>query len=131
MDSGLAATLMNLRADDWNVRRGDFGHLLESFVVQQLIAQAGWTDPDLEFHHYRDRDQVEVDCVISRGHSVWGVEVKASRSVTPQDYKGLIKLAEQAGKNFQSGIILHGGESILPGPVERLLAVPIAKLWKL
>lgn len=131
MDSGLAATLMNLRSDDWNVRRGDFGHLLESFVLQQLIAQAGWTDPSLEFHHYRDRDQVEVDCVVSQGDRVWGVEVKASRSVTPRDYKGLGKLAEQAGNNFQSGIILHGGERTLPGPEERLLAVPISKLWQL
>ena len=37
------------------------GHLLESFVVQQLTAQAAWTDPDLRFWHYRDKDRVEVD----------------------------------------------------------------------
>jgi predicted AAA+ superfamily ATPase len=41
VDSGLAGTLMDLRAEDWNGRRKDFGHLLESFVVQQLVAQSG------------------------------------------------------------------------------------------
>lgn len=130
-DSGLAATLMDLRPDDWNTRRADFGHLLESFVVQQLVAQAGWTDPTLQFHHYRDRDQVEVDCVITQGSRTWGVEVKASRSVTPMDYKGLKRLAEQAGDQFQSGIILYSGDSILPSGDRRFLAVPLAKLWEI
>jgi hypothetical protein len=36
-------------------------------VVQQLIAQAGWTDADLRLWHYRDKDQVEVALVITRG----------------------------------------------------------------
>lgn len=131
MDTGLAGTLMDLRAEDWNTRRQDFGHLLESFVVQQLIAQAGWTDPNLHFHHYRDRDQVEVDCVIGQGSRVWGVEVKTARSVKPSDLKGLHRLAEQAGADFQSGIIFYLGDSILPIEEGRFLAVPISKLWEL
>ena len=89
------------------------------------------TDPSLLFRHYRDRDQVEVDCVITQGSRTWGVEVKASRSVTTSDYKGLKTLADQAGKNFQSGIILYNGDSILPSGDERFLAVPISKLWEL
>ncbi len=131
MDSGLAATLMDLRAADWNLRRRDFGHLLESFVVQQLVAQAGWTDPSLCFHHYRDRDQVEVDCVITQGSRTWGVEIKASRSVSASDYRGLRILAEQAGDSFQSGIILYSGDSVLPSGDGRFLAVPLSKLWEL
>jgi predicted AAA+ superfamily ATPase len=131
MDTGLAGTLMDLRADDWNERRQQFGHLLESFVVQQLIAQAGWTDPGLHFHHYRDRDQVEVDCVISQGSRVWGVEVKTARSVKPSDFNGLHRLADQAGSEFQSGILFYTGDSILPTGDDRFLAVPISKLWEL
>jgi len=131
MDTGLAGTLMDLRAEDWNERRQEFGHLLESFVVQQLIAQAGWTDPGLHFHHYRDRDQVEVDCVISQGSRVWGVEVKTARSVKPSDFNGLHRLADQAGSEFQSGILFYTGDSILPTGDDRFLAVPISKLWEL
>jgi len=129
-DTGLAGTLMDLRADDWNSRRPDFGHL-ESFVVQQLIAQSGWTDPTLQFHHYRDRDQVEVDCVIGRGNKVWGVEVKTARSVNSSDFNGLRRLADQAGDDFQSGIVIHTGDSILPTGDDRFLGVPIGKLWEL
>ncbi len=129
IDSGLAATLGGLQAADWNTRRDRFGHLLESFVIQQLVAQAGWTDPDLRFWHYRDKDQVEVDLVITRGRQTWGVEVKASASVSPADGHGLRRLADQCGKDFQGGVLFHSGASTLPTGDPRLLAVPLARLW--
>ena len=131
LDSGLSTTLMELQPSEWNTRRGDFGKLLESFVVQQLVAQAGWTDSGLKFWHYRDRDQREVDCVITRGSTVWGVEVKTSRSVSQADTKGLKRLAEQAGEDFHSGIVLYSGESTVRLGDDRFLAVPISKLWTL
>jgi hypothetical protein len=129
IDSGLAATLSGLQADQWNARRDRFGHLLESFVVQQLVAQAGWTDPALEFWHYRDKDQVEVDLVITRGQEIWGVEVKASATVTTSDGHGLRRLAAQCGKAFRSGILLHSGTSTLALGDQHLLAVPISSIW--
>ena len=72
LDSGLAGALMDLDASQWNDRRNEFGKLMESFVIQQLIAQSECMDERLRFWHYRDRDQVEVDCVVTRGDSVWG-----------------------------------------------------------
>ena len=128
-DSGLAATLAGLEAEDWTAQRDRFGHLLESFVVQQLIAQAGWTDPDLRFWHYRDKDQVEVDLVITRGRRTWGVEVKSAATVTSADGSGLRRLAEQCGDDFQAGMILYSGTSTLPTADQRILAVPLSELW--
>jgi predicted AAA+ superfamily ATPase len=130
-DSGVAATLSDLHADHWIRERERFGRLLESFIVQQLVSQAGATQADLRFWHYRDRDQVEVDCVMTQGRKVWGVEVKAARSVTASDTKGLHRLAEIAGSDFQGGIVFHDGESLFPVANGAFLAVPISKLWKL
>lgn len=130
-DSGLASTLADLHPEDWLSKRERFGHLLESFVVQELIAQAGWTDPDLQFYHYRDKDKVEVDCVITRGSKVWGVEIKASSSVNPSDGKGLRRLAEQAKPHFQRGMLLYEGDNVFRLGDDRLHAVPISKLWEL
>lgn len=131
MDSGLAATLAGLQADDWITQRDRFGHLLEAFVVQQLIAQAGWTDPDLRFWHYRDKDQVEVDLVITRGRETWGVEVKAASTARGAAGQGLRRLAEQCGKHFQRGIVLHSGVHTLPMADKRFLAVPLTHLWSM
>ena len=129
LDSGLASSLTGLTAADWNTQRSRFGHLLESFVVQQVVAQAGWTDPDLRFWHYRDKDQVEVDLVITRGHQTWGVEVKAAVTATPADGQGLRRLAEQCGADYQGGVVLYAGDSAFALGDGPNLAMPLSRLW--
>jgi predicted AAA+ superfamily ATPase len=130
-DSGLAATLGNLSADDWSLHRERCGHLLETFVFQQLIAQAGWTDPDLQFWHYRDKDLVEVDLVITRGSRTWGVEVKATATPSQADAAGLRRLAAQCGRDFAGGVLFHAGAHTITLGEPHMLAVPLAKLWEM
>ena len=130
LDSGLAATLADLTVADWLNNRDRMGNLLESFVVQQLSAQAAWTDPDLRFWHYRDKDRVEVDAVITRGRKTWGIEVKAAASVTSRDGRGLARFADQCGKDFERGILFYDGRDIFPLTDKRMLAVPLSELWR-
>lgn len=129
IDSGLACSLCNLKVEQWNDFSTDFGGVLESFVVQQLICQAGWVDSELRFYHYRDKDQVEVDLVIEQDKKIWGVEVKKSASIQPKDGAGLARLASQAGKAFQGGILLYTGNNYLPLGQENCVAVPMNGLW--
>lgn len=131
VDSGLAATLANLTVEDWHEQRDRFGHLLETFVLQQLTAQAAWTDPDLRFWHYRDKDQVEVDFVLTRGRKVWGVEVKATATPTQADISGLRRLAAQCGDDFAGGVLIHAGAHQVTLGDAKLLAVPLAQLWEM
>ena len=121
--------LNRLSVGDWTSHSSDFGGLLESFVVQQLICQAGWTETDLAFSHYRDKEKAEVDLVIEAGRKVWGVEVKRSASVKNEDGLGLARLAERAGHQFQGGILLYSGASCLPLKVNNCFAVPLDRLW--
>ncbi|MBX9928435.1 MAG: ATP-binding protein [Gemmatimonadaceae bacterium] len=130
LDSGLASTLTGVTASDWTTQRDRFGHLVESFVVQQLVAQAGWTDPDVRFWHYRDKDQVEVDLVITRGRQTWGVEVKSSVTASRTDGQGLRRLAEQCGADYRGGVVLYAGSIAFPLDDKRNFAVPLARLWE-
>lgn len=130
VDSGLACSLTNLKSDDWNSLSNDFGPILESFVVQQLICQAGWSEHELHFSHYRDKDQVEVDLVIESGRKVWGVEVKKAASIQTKDAAGLARLAALAGNDWQGGILLYTGNNCLPlAQAPNTFAVPLDKLW--
>lgn len=129
-DSGLAAVLNNIEATDWQDYSTNFGPLLESFVVQQITAQAGWLDDDLRFSHYRDKDQVEVDLVIEQGRKVWGIEVKKAASIQSKDGAGLNRLAAQAGSAFQGGILFYCGNNCLPLAQKKCYAVPIDWLWQ-
>ena len=131
-DSGLAAALANITAMTWTEDRKRFGHLLESFVLQQLMIQAAGLQTNTRLWHYRDKDQVEVDCVLTQGNRTWGIEVKAAASVKSSDADGLKRLASQAGTDFHGGVVLYDGTSVLPLDRElKLYAVPISKLWEL
>lgn len=129
IDSGLATTLNDLKAEDWNNHSTDFGPLLESFVVQQLISQSTWVDNEIKFSHYRDKDQVEVDLVIERGRNVWGVEVKKAASIQAKDGAGLARLAAQAGSSFKGGMLLYCGNNTLSLNEHNCFAVPMNSLW--
>ena len=64
---------------------------------------------------FRDRNQHEVDIVLERANgNIIGVEVKASASVNPQDFRGLSVLAEFSGKAFEQGVLFYTGQEILP-----------------
>lgn len=130
LDSGLTATLAGRTTRDWLENRAAMGGLLETFVVQQLIAQAAWTDPDLRFWHYRDRDQAEVDLVITRRRQVWGIEIKAASAVEPRDARGLSRLATVCGDQFEAGIVLYTGEGAWRLGDPRIHSVGVRELWE-
>jgi predicted AAA+ superfamily ATPase len=130
-DTGVACALLGLNAPALAKDRTTLGHLLETFVFQELRRQASWQETAIGFHHFRDKEGAEVDIVLERSaHEVAGVEVKASATVTAADFRGLRKLKEAAGKRFTSGVVLYDGEASA-GFGEGLHAVPIRALWEM
>lgn len=129
-DTGLGCALRGLDAHQVHRDRATLGPMLETFVYQELKRQASWGDVPIAFHHFRDRDGVEVDLVLERGAGrVAGVEVKAAGTVTPADFRGLRKLREVAGTRFAAGVILYDGEATV-GFGDGLFAVPVRALWE-
>ena len=47
-----------------------------------------------------------------------GVEVKASASVKEKDLRGLKKLANLAGDQFKTGVLLYDGTETMPIPLK-------------
>ncbi|EHJ94555.1 ATP-binding protein [Vreelandella boliviensis] len=129
VDTGLAAALGRLSPKQWLTEAERFGALLETHVVEQLMAQASWIEPELRFSHYRDKDQVEVDLIIERGQALWGVEVKRSATVQAKDAAGLARLADQAGEQFRGGMLIYTGRHCVKLKVPGCFAVPISMLW--
>jgi len=129
-DTGLACALLGMDADALRADRSTLGHLLETFVYQELRRQGSWYDAPLTFFHFRDRDGVEVDMVIERGaRQLVGVEVKAAATVTAADFSGLRKLQEVTGTRFCCGVVLYDGETTASFG-DGMYAVPIRSLWE-
>ena len=127
-DTGVASALLGLDGPALGYDRTLFGQLLETFVLQELRRQASWHDARMSFHHFRDKDGAEVDIVIERGATrVAGVEVKASGTVRPSDFRGLRKLRDTLRDRFACGVVLYDGEASAPFG-DRLRAVPVGRL---
>jgi hypothetical protein len=126
----LAADLLNLTLERVISEPGGFGPVLENFVAQELRKQAAWSRRRPQLFHWRTHAQHEVDLVMESAGRVVGIEVKASSTVTPDDFKGLKALALEAGGQFVRGAVLYTGQEMLPFG-ENLLALPISALWRL
>jgi predicted AAA+ superfamily ATPase len=107
------------------------GPLMETFVLGELARQLASTDQPVRLHHYRDRDQYEVDAVLeSASGEVVAYEVKAAETVRSEDFRGIQRLARRLGDQFVAGIVLYAGGQPLPFG-DRLRAWPISALWTL
>jgi len=129
-DTGVACSLLGLDVRNLTRDRKTLGHLVETFVFQEVRRQASWHGTEIRFYHFRNKDNIEVDIVLERAaHEVAGIEVKASATVRSKDFRGLRKLRQASGKRFTTGIILYDGETSA-GFGDGLYAVPIRTLWE-
>lgn len=129
-DTGLACALMNMNSPALAHDSPLLGHVLETFVFQELRRQASGDRQPHAFFHFREKDGAEVDIVIQRGATALaGVEVKAAATVNDADLRGLRKLKAATGERFAAGALLYNGERCLSfGP--GIYAVPLSALWE-
>ncbi|MDP3652725.1 MAG: ATP-binding protein [Rhodoferax sp.] len=128
LDAGLQATLTRLTPELLFTERTRWGATLETWVHSELRKVLTLCPEPWYLSHYRDKDQVEVDFVLeSPQRDLIGIEVKASATVQPQDFKGLRKLQTLAGPTFITGIVLYDGTHALPFG-NGLWAIPLSAL---
>lgn len=129
-DSGLAAHLLGVPAQENVAPPREAGRLLETFVATELTKALAWSRTRPSLFHLRTQTRVEVDFVLeARNGDLVGVEVKASSSVGTKDFQGLSWLRESVGARFRAGVVLYLGDTLLPfGP--DLWACPVTALWQ-
>ena len=129
VDTGMTCAIRGLTRERLLGQPSEFGMLLESLVYHELRKQAIWMEEPLSFHHYRDKDKVEVDVVIeSASGDCFGVEVKAAATLIARDFTGLRRLQSVAGSRFKLGVLLYDGDHTTAFGND-LLAVPIGAIW--
>jgi predicted AAA+ superfamily ATPase len=133
LDTGLASRLLRVTTEKLLAARPSalqqFGHLLETFVVNELCKQTHWLEQPVDIGHWRTHDGAEVDLVLERADgSLLAFEVKAAPDVRAEDLRGIRALARRLGRDQVTGIVLHTGRHGWRID-ENLFAVPIARLW--
>lgn len=131
VDTGLACHLLSIKTPERLLASQYYGPLLESLIYMELLKQASWASNPVSLYHYRDNRKNQLDIVLEEDDQcITGIEIKGSASVSMQDFKGLLKLAEFTGKNFRQGIVIYTGDKILPFEANglTLYAIPIGLL---
>ena len=130
IDSGLLAAIQNTSEADIERDRTKFGSLLECFVYSEILKSSALSEQTISLSHFRENENLEVDLVLERGPAnLVGIEIKASATVKPRDFKGLKRLQSVTGNSFQCGLVLHDGDRMQQVD-EKLFILPISALWE-
>ncbi len=134
VDSGLAARLLRIGPEKLTrldpTALTEFGHLLETFVVGELLKQVSWLEQQPIVGHWRTSDGDEVDLVIEFDDGrVLAFEVKAAERISSKDFGGLKKLRDGLGDRFIAGVALGLGTRSYTHD-DRLHVMPVDRLWR-
>ena len=105
------------------------GALVETFVANQLARHLAFSARRLSMWHYRSQAGQEVDFLLEdRQGRLVGIEVKASASVSANDFKGLRHLQETEPDRFHRGYVMYTGREVVAfSPT--LVALPLSWWW--
>ena len=109
----------------------EFGHLVETFAVGEILKQVSWSEEAVTAAYFRTQDGDEVDLVLETWDGrVAGFEVKAGSRVQDTDLSGLRLLRDRLGERFIAGFLLNLGE-LAYRKEERIMVMPLSGLWSL
>jgi predicted AAA+ superfamily ATPase len=133
VDSGVMAWLLNLTpqkiAQAAPATLTEYGHLLETFAVGEILKQASWSDAPVTAGHFRTEAGDEVDLVLERDDGqVIAVEIKAGSRISGEDFRGLRQLKDRLGPRLEEAIILHTGEHAYTHD-DWIRILPLDRLW--
>lgn len=129
IDTGLASFLLNVDIKNSMEGKNQYlGNLVENFVYTELIKHQSYANTDVEIFHYRDLTNKEVDFVLeSSSGDIVALEIKSGSHLKKEYFNGLVALAKTTKQTNFKGILLYGGDEILPFKIDefRFWAIPL------
>jgi len=133
VDSGVMGWLLNVTpqkiAQAAPTVLTEYGHLLETFAVGEILKQASWSDAPVASGHFRTEAGDEVDLVLERDDGqVVAFEIKAGSRISGDDLRGLRQLKDRLGPRLSEAIILHTGMHAYKHD-DWITVLPLDRLW--
>jgi predicted AAA+ superfamily ATPase len=128
VDTSFAVESLTRAGVDILAQRETFGAVLETYVVNQIVAAAEWAETQAQSYFWRQAgtQPAEVDLVlVDARERLIGIEVKASSEVGVRDLAGLRALHKDKG--MHRGFIIYTGDTIKQLEPD-IWALPVAAL---
>ncbi|MEA3331599.1 MAG: DUF4143 domain-containing protein [Campylobacterota bacterium] len=126
-DSGVLSYLLQITTADEYETSHYKGNILETFVYAELIKAATYAKKNTELYYYRTNDKKEIDFILEYCSKIVAIEIKSSKTVSKSDFKHIYHLADEIPKEFDKGIVLYNGESVLKVD-KNMYAIPLGFL---
>jgi uncharacterized protein len=133
VDSGVMAWLLGITPE--KIATNDpavlteYGHLVETFAVGEILRQVSWSDAPVAVGHFRTSEAHEVDLVLERDDgTVFAFEIKAGTRVDQSDLAGIRALRARLGVRLATAMVLYTGELSFRFD-DGTLVLPLDALW--
>jgi uncharacterized protein len=133
VDAGVMAWLTGLTPE--KIARNDpstlteYGYLVETFAVGEILKQASWWDAPVTAGHFRTASAEEVDLVLERDDGeVIAFEIKAGTRVDNADLRGIRALRNRIGARLAAAVVLYSG-ALAHTHEDGTMVLPLDALW--
>ena len=109
-DVGLASYLLDIISVEQVSRDPLRGNLVENLVILESMKYQQNLGREPRFYYYRDSNNNEVDMLYKTGHELIPIEIKSSRTFTPEFLKGLQHFKAIAQEKCSKGFLIYAGE---------------------
>ncbi len=125
-DSGIAASLGQLRSGPSSAGDPFHGALLETWVVGNVAAILEAHLPDASVAYWHEQGRHEVDLVVEWRRKAWAIEIKAAGRWSESDLSGLKAFLDRTPQCVAAVLAYNGTRALPLGP--KLWAIPLGHL---
>ncbi|MCL5408700.1 MAG: ATP-binding protein [Candidatus Omnitrophica bacterium] len=109
-DTGLACSLLGIQNKQQLSTHYLGGSLFESFVISEIIKYRFNKGFEQHCYYWRDRTGNEVDCIMENNRSLLGIEIKFSKTIVEDFFKGLKYWNKITGNVSSKLYLIYKGE---------------------
>lgn len=109
LDTGLLCYLLRIRDSEDLQTHAMRGVIFESYIISEIYKSFAHIGEEPPLYFWRDRTGHEVDLIIDLGNKVIPVEMKSSRTIASDFFKGLRYWLSLKGNTQTSGVLIYGG----------------------
>ena len=109
-DVGLATYLLGIENETQVSRDPLRGHLVENLVLLELMKSRLNRGLDPQLYYYRDAQQNEIDVIFKQGNQLIPIEIKASKTFTPEFLKKLHFFQDLTEGRSPAGYLIYAGD---------------------
>jgi len=113
VDTGLACSLLGIRAWEDLLLNPLRGHLIETYLVSDLYKQYYNLDTNPHLYFWRDYSHKEVDVIIEKSLQPIAVEIKSSKTISPHYFDTVTYFNSISKTAPATNYIIYGGSETI------------------